>query len=480
MGCLSVHSLLYIGYLVAPLVAVLAIFGLAQRRVLPAGGLTSRSVPVWGLIALGVILFEFIGWRLSSPPTAFLDFLTAYYPAGRAALYHDSEALKALIRQGAQGGFVNIPVVAYLFAPFGWLSPKTATVLFTLIGVGSTVVAWFLLVSLNRLELRERWLLAFLFLANGPLLSGLKWGNLCFFPVFALAEGLVLIRAQRSMMAGMLLGVAAVFKPALMLFGLFFLLRRDLRGVFGFAIVGTMTVALSLILFGWSGNLYWLQTSILQYSHNWLVVSGNQSIPAFLYRLHAPPDILLDFSAKTPGAGEKLVAHVLTGLIFLIAAAACFRRRRPAATVDNAVQAGARRDLQYLLTICLCLVCSPLSWAHYYAWLLVPTAFFLGAHGPFGASKPARIIGWAAIALVTPPMLSPEPSAPSAMATLHTSFTVSHYLFGGLLWFGLIASWLASSGGLLSQASPLGAGRTAPSIGRSRPPEAATASQPQP
>jgi len=409
-------------------------------------------MPIWGLIALAVILFEFINFKLSSPPTAFWDFLRAYYPAGRAALYGDSEALKALIGLGAAGGFVNIPVVAYLFAPFGWLSPHMAAILFTLIGIGSTVAAWFLLVRLTQLELRERWLLALLFLANGPLLSGFKWGNLSFFLIFALAAGLVLIRTQRSMAAGMLLGTAAVLKPALILFGLFFLLRRDLRGVFGFAIVGIATAALSLLLFGWQGNLYWLQTSILQYSHNWLAVSGNQSIPGFLFRLHAPPDILLDFSVKAPGAGEKLLAHVITDLIFLIAAVACFKRRTPGAAVDEEAQVGARRDLQYLLTISLCLVCSPLSWTHYYAWLLIPAAFFLETQGPLATSRAARIVGWTAIALVTPLVLWPQPAAPSTLETLYASFTVSHHLFGGLLWFGLIAWRLAQTGGLLSQA----------------------------
>jgi alpha-1,2-mannosyltransferase len=452
LGRSPVHSLLYTGYLIATVLGIVAIVRLTARRALPLGALTTRSLPIWSLLALGALLFELVSFKLSSPPTTFWDFLRAYYPAGRAALYDDTASLKALIGLGAAGGFVNIPVVAYLFAPFGWLSPQVAAILFTLIGVASAVAAWFMLVRLARLELRERWLLALLFLANGPLLSGVKWGNLSYYLVFALAAGLVLIRAQRSVAAGLLLGVAAVLKPALALFFLFFLLRRDLRGAFGFAIVGMTTAALSLVLFGWAGNLYWLQTSILQYSHNWLAVSGNQSIPAFLFRLRAPPDILLDFSVKAPGGGEKLLALIITDLVFLVAAAACFRLPRRAAAVEDAAQAGARRDLQYLLTICLCLVGSPLSWAHYYAWLLIPTAFFLGAQGPLAASTLARVVGWTAMALVTPLVLWPLPAASSTLETLYVSFTVSHHLFGGLLWFGLIAWWLARTGGLLSRA----------------------------
>jgi hypothetical protein len=464
---------LYTGYLVSTVLGLVAIFRLAGQRALPAGGLTTRSLPVWGLIVIAVILVELINFKLSSPPTPFWDFLRAYYPAGRATLYHDSTALRQLIGLGAAGGFVNIPVVAYLFAPFGLLAPNMAAILFTLVGVGSTVVAWFMLVRLARLELRERWLLALLFFANGPLLSGIKWGNISYFLVLALTAGLVLLRARRSAAAGVLLGVAAVLKPALALFLLFFLLRRDWRGVLGVVLTGIAAAALSLVLFGWPENLYWLQTSILQYSHSWLAVSGNQSIPAFLYRLHAPPDILLDFSVKAPGPGDRLLGQVITWLIFLLAAAACFRPLSRAANEESVraqAEAGARRDLQYLLTICLCLVCSPLSWAHYYVWLLIPTAFFLGAQGPLAASRPARIVGWAAIAMATPLVLWPQPAAPSALATLYASFAVSHHLFGGLLWFGLIAWWLARTGGLLSRSTrasrAAGAGQGTSSLGR--------------
>ena len=291
------------------------------------------------------------------------------------------------------------------------MPPRLAAILYTLIGGGLTVAAWFLLARLARLERRERWLLALLFLANGPLLSAIKWGNISYFLIFVLAAGLALLRSERSLAAGMLLAAAAILKPAFALFGIFFLLRRDLRGVLGFALVGVATVSLSLVLFGWKDNLFWLQTSILQYSNNWLAVSGNQSIPAFLFRLHEPPAILLDFSAKAPGADEKLLAQLITGLIFLAALVSCFRSRSSAAAEDLA-QARERRDLQYLLTICLCLVCSPLSWTHYYAWLLIPTAFFLSARSPIAASRPARFVGWIAIALVTPLVLWPQSTSP--------------------------------------------------------------------
>ena len=84
-------------------------------------------------------------------------------------------------------------------------------------------------------------------------------------------------------------------------------------------------------------------------------------------------------------------------------------------------------------------------------------------------------------ALATPLVLWPQPAAPSALATLYASFTVSHHLFGGLLWFGLIAWSLARTGGLLSQATGASrsalAGRGTSSLGRTRSPDTNAAPQ---
>jgi hypothetical protein len=304
---------------------------------------------------------------------------------------------------------------------------------------------------LARLELRERWLLAILFLANGPLLTAIKFGNLSYFLLFALAGGLVLLRAGRSGAAGALLGLAAVIKPPLALFGLFFLFRRDLMGVLGFAFVGVATAVLSLVLVGWADNLYWFDTIILHYSRSWLSAFNVQSMSAFLIRLR--PGIGIDYSdalPQLPTPGENLAAVILTGLVIVLAAAACIKD--PALPPDKA-QTESRRDLQYLLVLCLLLVSSPLSWDRYYSWLLMPTAFFLGSQPPFPSSRVMRGLGWLAISLATPLVMRPATLETLGEMTVYRSFVVSRLLFGGLLWFVLIAWWLAMSGGLLTYLS---------------------------
>ena len=85
--------------------------------------------------------FTCIGFSFGAPPEWFWDFTRAYYSAGRDVVQGDLAALQVLIREGATGGFVNIPIVASLFAPFGILPPRIPGILFTIIGLALTALA---------------------------------------------------------------------------------------------------------------------------------------------------------------------------------------------------------------------------------------------------------------------------------------------------------------------------------------------------
>jgi hypothetical protein len=345
-------------------------------------------------------------------------------------------------------GFVNIPIVAYIFAPLAWMRPQLAALVFTFLGIGLTIAAWFLLVRLAKLETRERWLLALLFLLNGPLINGIKFGNLSYFILFALAAALLLLRTGRRMQAGVLLGLATIIKPPLALFGFFFLFRRDLRGLFGFVGAGLGTAVLSLAVFGWADNVRWFKTCILQYSHTWLSAFSVQSIPAFIIRLR--PGIGIDYVdsiPRVPTSGENLAAMVIIGLLFVIAGAAWVMASTSHMKGED--RGHTELDLQYLLVLCLVLVSSPLSWDRYYSWLLLPIAFFLGSVPAFPPSRLARGVAWLAIALVTPLVMRPSSLGHFGETAAYKIAVVPHLLFGGLLWFGLVAWWLASLGGRL-------------------------------
>jgi len=449
------HNLAYFATLAAIVAGVVAIFWFARH-----------PGPKWARAPLGIGIVLFVGvfallsFKLSWTGYDFFDFQTVYYQAGVAALHGDAATLSALTGNGVRG-FVNIPIVAYLFAPLGSLSSSPATAVFTIVGVGLTVAAWALLARLAELETRERWLLAWLFVANGPLMNGVKFGNTSYEVVFALVAGLALIRSGRSGWAGVLLALTAIMKPPLLLFGVFFLLRRDVRGVVGLSVTGALIGLASLAVFGWADNWHWFQACILQFSHDWVAAFNLQSIDAFAARLGASPGILGRWDAEAPTTAERLLAECLTALVFLAAGLACLKRRAgPGATPD--AEATRRLNLQYTLVICLALVASPLTWAHYYAWLLVPVAFFLGSQQTLPAI--ARWLGWTATALVTLPIAWPATFSSPVLARLYSSIIVSHLLFGGLLWLGLTAWWLARTGGYLSVSGNRAGGQAAAAL----------------
>ncbi len=430
----QLEAFVYFSSLIITTVTILAISWAARRELLP-----DRLSP-WtiGILLIGAGGFLLACFKISTPPDRFHDFLSAYYPAGSAAVHQQYSALRILTDKGVSG-FVNMPIIAYLFAPFGFLNPNIAAALFTALGIALTVASWILLLRLTRPERRERWLLAVLFLANGPLINGIKLGNTSYFILFCMVASLILLRANRSISAGAIMAAAAMLKPPLLLFGVFFAARRDFAGTFGFAAICVLTALLSLVVFGWADNLHWFQVSILEYTRGWLSAFNVQSIPGFLLRLH-PETQLADWQAHLPSAGEKLASRILTALIFFVAAAIAVSSVKSSHQHHGDIS--ARRELQFLLVICLCLVCSPLTWSHYYVWLLIPIAFFLGTQPSLPSSKFEQVIVWIAIACVTPVVVWPWSIPNRLLMAAYRSFGISHLLFGGLLWVGLICWWL--------------------------------------
>jgi len=440
-----VHNLAYFGYLIVAIFGVIFIYFLAHVKCLPDNIRPGKDVPLW-VIACGlgaIFWYERIGLRVTWPPANWWDFLNAYYPAGEAVLHKDTSRLSDLISKGTTG-FVNIPVMAYVFAPLAMLSPGLASIVITIIGMALLILTWFMLVGMVPLQARERWLLAVLFLANGPLLSGVKYGNLSYFVLPAMAGGLLLIRSGRSGFAGVLLGLATVIKPPLALFGLYFLLRRDWRGLAGYSMIGLSVTCLSLLLFGWAANWQWFETSIIHYSSSWLSAFNVQSMPAFLLRLQRDAPLMEWLNPQMPSLAQKLCAQIFIGLLLLVTVLACFRLRDNNVQLSTAV-AAERRDVQYLLVICLCVVMSPLTWSHYYSWLLMPAAFFLGSHSAIVTSRAGRTLGWAAIGLVTPLIGEPWALTSPVLSAAYRTIVIPHYLFGGLIWFALIAWWLSET-----------------------------------
>ena len=151
----------------------------------------------------------------------------------------------------------------------------------------------------------------------------LKEGNTSHWVLAALAGGLYLLRAGRPVAAGALLGAAAVLKLPLLLFGVYFVLRRNWRGALGFAAVCAAMGLLSVTLFGWDFHVRWFDLCVRQFSSQWIAAFNVQSIQSFVLRLRPAPELLRDWTAYPPAAGQRIAGYVLVGLLYLVALWSC-------------------------------------------------------------------------------------------------------------------------------------------------------------
>lgn len=314
--------------------------------------------PAWAMPLLCAVAALAL-FAISEPRHLFEDFRVAYYLAGQAVL-DGPAALGPQIERGVDG-FVNLPIVAYLFAPFALLPDKAAAVLFTLIGLAATAGAFLLLTRLAGLRGTGFWLLLLLFAINGPLHNSLKEGNTTHIVLLLLAAGLWLLRGRRDVAAGLLLGFAAVIKLPLMLFGLYFLLRRNWGATAGFAGFCGAAGLLSLAIFGWEMHWHWLQLSVLQFSSHPLGAFNVQSVAGFLVRLTEGPAALMDWETlRIPAPLQRMTGTVAVGLLYLTALLACVRGSAQGTRTGGA-EGSRGQDLEYALVLVLAVVSSPLD-----------------------------------------------------------------------------------------------------------------------
>jgi hypothetical protein len=202
------------------------------------------------------------------------------------------------------------------------------------------------------------------------------------------------------------------------------------------ALVCMAGAGLSILVFGWDTHVVWFEKSVLHYNSHFVGAFNAQSIPAFFMRLQMGTEVLASWAPVAPTAFTRIASSIAMGLIYLAVFIVFFGFWSSAR-----VQAAPHRalDLEYMIVVALALVASPLSWSHYYCWLLLPAAFLLNQRTA-APSRAERLAALASIALITPAVVIVRP-AYAAIAPGPTLLAVSHYLYGGL---GLLALLLWS------------------------------------
>jgi alpha-1,2-mannosyltransferase len=372
---------------------------------------------------------------VSDPPMVLQDFRDAYYTAG-VAVQSGPSGLSPMIEKGTDG-FVNLPIVAYLFWPFGLLPVLWASLLFSVMGLACVLVAWGLLVRLAAIDAPSAGVLLLLFAINGPLIYGFKEGNISHVLLMLFAVALTWLRHGRDIPAGLLLGFAAVIKPPLVLVGFYFLFRRRWKVVAGGAFSCAAAGLLSLAVFGWDMHLRWYELCIKPYSENPVAAFNVQSVQAFILRLQVGPEGWFDWETVS---FEPAYAVGSTALVAAIATLVAVVLLKPSARHGGPEQSQKLVEIEFMIIVALACVVSPISWSHYYTWFLLPFAFFIGRSDPMWSMPVVRGLGWLGIVLLSMPVLgsfwrtdwAQSPFGQTAMSSL---------LVGGILWLGLLC-WI--------------------------------------
>jgi len=219
----------------------------------------------------------------------------------------------------------------------------------------------------------------FLGLTFQPTLSNLMHGQVTglIFLFFCLSWWL--LHRQRQFCAGLALGMIVPFKFYPALFVLYFLWRRQWRVVAGAVVASALIAVVSLLTVGWQANLKYFGIVVSELRQGGMAAYNNQSILGFL--LHAFTNH--DISTWQDMADPSWLMVVRAGLtLSLVAVAVWTMRRPPKATAQPALA----QDLDLALVVFIMLLASPITWYHYYMWLLMPLfvlfdAFLLSPEG---------------------------------------------------------------------------------------------------
>jgi hypothetical protein len=366
-------------------------------------------------------------WHISSPEGGrWADFTTGYYAAADTVWHKGSQALWPLTEQG---WLVNLPIVAWVFAPFAWLGPRGAILTFAALGV--LVIGITLLMTARACPPRLRPLLFLLFAVNGPLWYSLLIGNSTHFILFFLVSSLALWKQRRLAAAGILLGICTVIKPMILLLVAYFAWRRNWRVAFAAISVVVTALLATVAVFGIQYFIGWYQHDVTPFAGRPMGAHNVQSFEAFLLRLSVGPKLLFNFTPQTLPSSLGAVAKVVMGGLVALIAWAMWRGRRAAERRITDAPQGAD-FLEFCLVLAFCVTMSTVSWTHYYLLLLLPWSLYFAGRLPLYDDRLTHILIWASIVICSLPFRYPRLDA-GWFAAVSSRTLQSVWLFGGML-----------------------------------------------
>jgi hypothetical protein len=368
------------------------------------------------------------------------DFDYAYYPAGRLireqpAKLYAKESYATPDRPPEEtttaGHFVNIPIIAWLFAPFTLLSKRAAGDLFLVLNLAVSVAA--LVVVQRRIPASVspalRWLVTAAFASSGPLQSALHLGQTTPAVLLALVWAESCMHRGREVACGLWLGAVGLLKvpPLALLAALAWCARWRAVVAATFAIVAATIASLAVYGLGLHGG--YMDSAFVHYVGTALPSHDCQSIASVVARLATDAPLWSWRPVPLPPAA-RLAHGIAIAVVVAIAAIALLRVRRPAPYADVLLAAS--------LALCTALLVLPVYWVHYGVWLL-PAAVAAAGAGRAGPTPGLLAAVVLAVLLVNVP-IPPRSIIEGANDARWFRLLISHQAAGTLL-LGAVCAW---------------------------------------
>lgn len=274
-----------------------------------------------------------------------------------------------------------------------------------------------------------------MFALSGPLFYSIRSGNTTHFLLLPLLIAWQCLQVRKDTFAGAILAVIGIIKPPFLILSFLGLIKGRWRVFWGSCSTILAVVFSSLLIFGIDLHENWYYTCVKPFSGKPIAAFNNQSLDSFLSRFLLGGD-LLSWKPLEVDLDYRLVRLIfltlMVGLVIWICGFLSFK---------EALKPNLTTNLDLSILICLGLLISPISWYHYYSFLLLPFSLFL--EGQMGIppqsvndTRQLYLVGFSIVLVAPPPVWVLH--SDHYLITLIYKALYSYCFFGGVILFALL------------------------------------------